>query len=101
MSKNINARKSHLAQQARSAQTNDTGSLIAFLTDAKSLSDAIDRVATVATMVNANNQTLSEQKSDKQKVVADKASVDAAAAKEKSLTNSLNQQLADLAVQKS
>jgi cell wall-associated NlpC family hydrolase len=70
------------------------------LTDAKSLSDAIDRVATVATMVNANNQTLSEQKSDKQKVVADKASVDAAAAKEKSLTNSLNQQLADLAVQK-
>lgn len=100
LSKNINARKSHLAQQARSAQTNDTGSLIAFLTDAKSLSDAIDRVATVATMVNANNQTLSEQKSDKQKVVADKASVDAAAAKEKSLTNSLNQQLADLAVQK-
>lgn len=62
LSKNINARKSHLAQQARSAQTNDTGSLIAFLTDAKSLSDAIDRVATVATMVNANNQTLSEQK---------------------------------------
>lgn len=100
LSKNINARKSHLAQQARSAQTNDTGSLITFLTDAKSLSDAIDRVATVATMVNANNQTLSEQKSDKQKVVADKASVDAAAAKEKSLTNSLNQQLADLAVQK-
>lgn len=100
LSKNINARKSHLAQQARSAQTNDTGSLIAFLTDAKSLSDAIDRVATVATMVSANNQTLSEQKSDKQKVVADKASVDAAATKEKSLTNSLNQQLADLAVQK-
>ncbi|MFT8458288.1 MAG: NlpC/P60 family protein [Liquorilactobacillus ghanensis] len=100
LSKNINARKGHLAQQARSAQTNDTGSLITFLTDAKSLSDVIDRAAAVATMIHANNQTLSEQRNDKQKVVADKARVVAAAAKEKSLNNNLNQQLADLAVQK-
>lgn len=97
---NINARKKHLAQQARSAQENDAGSIIQFITDSKNFSDVIDRIAAVVTMVKANNQTLAEQKNDKLKVVADKANVDSAADKQKQLNNQLNEQMANLAVQK-
>lgn len=97
---NIKARQSNLAKQARSAQENNASSIIEFVTDSKNFSDAIDRVATVVTMVKANNETLAEQKNDKQKVVADKASVAAAAAKQNTLNKKLNQQMADLAVQK-
>jgi cell wall-associated NlpC family hydrolase len=100
LSANISARQSNLAKQARSAQENNAGSIIEFVTNSKNFSDAIDRVATVVTMVRANNETLAEQKNDKQKVVADKASVAAAAAKQNSLNKKLNQQLTDLAVQK-
>ncbi|WP_281164125.1 C40 family peptidase [Liquorilactobacillus sicerae] len=97
---NINARKKHLEQQARSAQENDAGSIIQFVTNSKNFSDAIDRVAAVVTMVKANNQTLAEQKNDKLKVVADKAKVESAADKQKQLNDQLNEQMANLAVQK-
>ncbi|MFT8476325.1 MAG: NlpC/P60 family protein [Liquorilactobacillus sp.] len=100
LTKNINARKSHLAEQARSAQQNDTGSLIEFLTDSKSFSDAIDRVATVATMVQANSQTLQEQKSDQEKVAADKKQVDESVTAQKKASEKLRNDMADLAVQK-
>ncbi|KRL06527.1 C40 family peptidase [Liquorilactobacillus hordei] len=100
LTKNINARKSHLAEQARSAQQNDTGSLIEFLTDSKSFSDAIDRVATVATMVQANNQTLQDQKNDQAKVAADKKQVDESVAAQKKTSEKLRNDMADLAVQK-
>ncbi|MFT8825760.1 MAG: NlpC/P60 family protein [Liquorilactobacillus mali] len=100
LTKNINARKSHLAEQARSAQQNDTGSLIEFLTDSKSFSDAIDRVATVATMIHANNQTLQDQKNDQEKVAADKKQVDESVAAQKKTSEKLRNDMADLAVQK-
>ncbi|KRM90480.1 NlpC P60 [Liquorilactobacillus cacaonum DSM 21116] len=100
LTKNINARKTHLAQQARSAQQNNTGSIIEFLTDSKSFSDAIDRVATVATMVEANNQTLQEQKSDQEKVAADKKQVDQSVDAQKETSVKLRNDMADLAVQK-
>ncbi|EJF00149.1 C40 family peptidase [Liquorilactobacillus mali] len=100
LTKNINARKSHLAEQARSAQQNDTGSLIEFLTDSKSFSDAIDRVATVATMIQANNQTLQDQKNDQEKVAADKKQVDESVAAQKKTSEKLRNDMADLAVQK-
>ncbi|KRM95932.1 NlpC P60 [Liquorilactobacillus aquaticus DSM 21051] len=100
LNKNIDARKAHLAKQARSAQLNDTSSVIQFVTDSNSLSDAVDRVTTVATMVHANNQTLSDQKKDKLKVAADKESIDLAATQQKKVNTKLQSDMADLAVQK-
>ncbi len=100
LTKNIDARKAHLAKQARSAQLNDASSIIQFVTDSNSLSDAVDRVTTVATMVHANNQTLSDQKKDKLKVAADKESIDLAANQQKKVNTKLQSDMADLAVQK-
>ncbi|GAJ25817.1 hypothetical protein JCM15457_717 [Liquorilactobacillus sucicola DSM 21376 = JCM 15457] len=100
LTKNINARKDHLAKQARSAQINDAGSIIQFVTDSNNLSDAVDRVTTVATMVHANNQTLSDQKKDKLKVAADKESIDLAEDQQKKVNAKLQSDMADLAVQK-
>ncbi|KRL04894.1 C40 family peptidase [Liquorilactobacillus oeni] len=100
LTKNINARKANLSDQARSAQVNDTGSLIEFVTNSKNVSDALGRIATVATMVNANNQTLSDQKKDKLKVAADKQKIDLATEQQKKLNEQLRNDMADLAVQK-
>ncbi|KRM00261.1 NlpC/P60 family protein [Liquorilactobacillus satsumensis] len=100
LTKNINARKAHLSDQARSAQVNDTGSLIEFVTDSKSVSDAVGRIATVATMVNANNQTLNDQKRDKLKVAADKQRIAEAVTQQQKLNEQLRNDMADLAVQK-
>ncbi|WP_057742472.1 C40 family peptidase [Liquorilactobacillus capillatus] len=100
LTKNIDARKARLAKQAQSAQVNDAGSIIQFVTDSNSFSDAVGRVATVATMVHANNQTLSDQKKDKLQVAADKENIDLAATQQKKVNDKLQANMADLAVQR-
>ncbi|WP_334116682.1 C40 family peptidase [Ligilactobacillus sp.] len=100
LQKNIKARKAQLARQARAAQINNAGSMIDFVTSADSLSDAVNRTFTVATLVRANNQAVAQQKADKEKVAADKAVVDKAASSQKETNKKLNNDIAQLAVQK-
>ena len=100
LKKNIKARKDQLARQARAAQVNNAGSMIDFVSKSKNLSEAISRTFTVATLVHANNQAVAQQKADQEKVVADKAVVDKAAADQTQANKNFNNDLAQLAVQK-
>lgn len=100
LKKNIKARKAQLARQARAAQFNNAGSMIDFVSKSKNLSEAISRTFTVATLVHANNQAVAQQKADQEKVAADKAVVDKAAADQTQANKNFNNDLAQLAVQK-
>lgn len=100
LKKNIKARKAQLARQARAAQVNNAGSMIDFVSKSKNLSEAISRTFTVATLVHANNQAVAQQKADKEKVAAAKAVVDQAASSQKETNKKLNNDIAQLAVQK-
>ena len=100
LKKNIKARKAQLARQARAAQVNNAGSMIDFVSKSRSLSEAISRTFTVATLVHANNEAVAQQKADQEKVAADKAVVDKAAADQAQANKNFNNDLAQLAVQK-
>ena len=100
LKKNIKARKAQLARQARAAQVNNAGSMIDFVSKSRSLSEAISRTFTVATLVHANNEAVAQQKADQEKVAADKAVVDKAAADQAQANENFNNDLAQLAVQK-
>lgn len=100
LKKNIKARKAQLARQARAAQVNNAGSMIDFVSKSKNLSEAISRTFTVATLVHANNQAVAQQKADQEKVAADKAVVDKAAVDQTQANKNFNNDLAQLAVQK-
>lgn len=100
LKKNIKARKAQLARQARAAQVNNAGSMIEFVSKSKNLSEAISRTFTVATLVRANNQAVAQQKADQEKVAADKAVIDKAAADQTQANKNFNNDLAQLAVQK-
>ena len=100
LKKNIKARKAQLARQARAAQVNNAGSMIDFVSKSKNLSEVISRTFTVATLVHANNQAVAQQKADQEKVAADKAVVDKAAADQAQANKNFNNDLAQLAVQK-
>lgn len=100
LKKNIKARKAQLARQARAAQVNNAGSMIDFVSKSRNLSEAISRTFTVATLVRANNQAVAQQKADKEKVAAAKAVVDQAASSQKETNKKLNNDIAQLAVQK-
>ena len=100
LKKNIKARKAQLARQARAAQVNNAGSMIDFVSKSRSLSEAIGRTFTVATLVHANNEAVAQQKADQEKVAADKAVVDKAAADQAQANKNFNNDLAQLAVQK-
>lgn len=100
LKKNIKARKAQLARQARAAQVNNAGSMIDFVSKSKNLSEAISRTFTVATLVHANNQAVAQQKADKEKVAAAKDVVDQAASSQKETNKKLNNDIAQLAVQK-
>src|SRR5699024_7890945 len=62
-----------LKKQAQSAQINNSGSVVQFLSDSENVSDAIGRGVTVARVVHANNQTMEQQKNDKSQVEAEQA----------------------------
>lgn len=98
LQKNITIRNKQLKNQARSAQLNNAGSMLEFITNSKSITDAIDRTIAVATVVRANNQTLADQKADKEKVAADKKILDQAADKQEETIKQLQQDVAQLAV---
>lgn len=100
LKKNIKARKAQLARQARAAQVNNASSMIEFVSKSKNLSEAISRTFTVATLVRANNQAVAQQKADQEKVAADKAVIDKAAADQTQANKNFNNDLAQLAVQK-
>lgn len=100
LKKNIKARKAQLARQARAAQVNNAGSMIDFVSKSKNLSEAISRTFTVATLVHANKSgRCSAKKPIRKKVVADKAVAFDKAAADTSNKN-FNNDLAQLAVQK-
>lgn len=98
LQKNIASRNKQLKNQARSAQLNNASSMLEFITNSKSITDAIDRTIAVATVVKANNQTLADQKADKQKVAADKKALDQAAQQQEETVKQLQQDVAQLAV---
>ena len=74
--------------------------MIDFVSKSKDLSEVISRTFTVATLVHANNQAVAQQKADQEKVAADKAVVDKAAADQTQANKNFNNDLAQLAVQK-
>lgn len=98
LQKNIASRNKQLKNQARSAQLNNASSMLEFITNSKSITDAIDRTIAVATVVRANNQTLADQKADKEKVAADKKALDQAADQQEQTVKQLQQDVAQLAV---
>ncbi|GEN48266.1 CHAP domain-containing protein [Ligilactobacillus pobuzihii] len=69
----IAKRDGQLKKQAQSAQINNSGSVVQFLSDSENVSDAIGRGVTVARVVHANNQTMEQQKNDKAQVEAEQA----------------------------
>ncbi|MBN7274107.1 CHAP domain-containing protein [Ligilactobacillus pobuzihii] len=69
----IAKRDGQLKKQAQSAQINNSGSVVQFLSDSENVSDAIGRGVTVARVVHANNQTMEQQKNDKSQVEAEQA----------------------------
>lgn len=66
----IAKREQAIQKQARDVQVNGQSSnFIDAVLDAESLSDAVQRVEAMATIVNANNDLVKQQKQDKQTVV--------------------------------
>lgn len=100
LKKNIAARSEQLADQARAAQLNDAGSMLEFVANSDSVTEAVSRTVTVATVVRANNQTLADQMADKEKLAQKQTELQAAAEKQKEQNKELAQARADLAVQK-
>lgn len=100
LKKNIAARSAQLADQARAAQLNDAGSMLEFVANSDSVTEAVSRTVTVATVVRANNQTLADQKVDKEKLAQKQTDLQTAAEKQKEQNKELAQARADLAVQK-
>lgn len=66
LSSKIDSRKDSLNKQARSAQVNNKAtSYIDVILNSKSISDTINRVTAINTLVDANQEMLEKQKSDK------------------------------------
>jgi len=71
LSKNIVSRQSSLEEQARSAQTKGTAlDYVNAVVNSKSISDAISKVSAMNQIVEASNKMLTEQKKDKEDILA-------------------------------
>ena len=71
LSKNIVSRQSSLEEQARSAQTKGTAlDYVNAVVNSKSISDAISKVSAMSQIVEASNKMLTEQKKDKEDILA-------------------------------
>jgi peptidoglycan hydrolase CwlO-like protein len=71
LSKNIVSRQSSLEEQARSAQTKGTAlDYVNAVINSKSISDAISKVSAMSQIVEASNKMLTEQKKDKEAILA-------------------------------
>ncbi len=96
LKKDISERNGQLQKQARSAQVNNSGSVLKFISDSESFSDAVSRTITVATVVRANNQTMKQQEDDKAEVEAQQTALNKSIKKDKTLQIKLMQSSADL-----
>ena len=71
LSKNIVSRQGSLEEQARSAQTKGTAlDYVNAVVNSKSISDAISKVSAMNQIVEASNKMLTEQKKDKEDILA-------------------------------
>lgn len=96
LKKDISERNGQLQKQARSAQVNNSGSVLKFISDSESFSDAVSRTITVATVVRANNQTMKQQEDDKSEVEAQQTALNKSIKKDKTLQIELMRSSADL-----
>lgn len=96
LKKNIAQRNDQLKNQARSAQINNSGSVLKFISDSDSFSDAVGRTVTVATVVHANNQTMQQQKDDKAALEAEQTALQSSIKKQETLRIQLMQSSANL-----
>ena len=71
----IAKRDAQLKKQAQSAQLNSSNSMLKFVSDSDSFSDAVGRSVTVARIVGANNQAMQQQKDDKAQVETEQAAL--------------------------
>lgn len=92
----ISKRTGQLKKQAQSAQINNFGSMLKFVTDSDSISDALGRTVTVARVVHANNQTMEQQKNDQEQVEKEQADLTKSVKDEKNENLNLLRMKADL-----
>ncbi|MCI1953688.1 MAG: CHAP domain-containing protein [Ligilactobacillus acidipiscis] len=92
----ISKRDGQLKKQAQSAQINNSGSMLKFVTDSDSISDAFGRTVTVARVVNANNQTMEQQKNDQEQVEKEQAALTKSVKDEEKSKMSLYRDMASL-----
>lgn len=96
LKQDISERSDQLQKQARSAQVNNSGSVVKFISDSESFSDAISRSITVATVVHANNRAMQQQKDDKAEVESQQTALNKSVKKQKDLQIQLMQSSANL-----
>ncbi|GKS80649.1 hypothetical protein LPAF129_03340 [Ligilactobacillus pabuli] len=92
----IAQRNDQLAKQARSAQINNSGSVLKFVADSNNFSDAVSRTVTVATVVHANNQAMEQQKADKAAIETEQSALKTSIKKQETLRIQLMQASANL-----
>ncbi|HIZ95493.1 MAG TPA: C40 family peptidase [Candidatus Ligilactobacillus excrementavium] len=96
LKQDISERSDQLQKQARSAQVNNSGSVVKFISDSESFSDAISRSITVATVVHANNRAMQQQRDDKAEVESQQTALNKSVKKQKDLQIQLMQSSANL-----
>lgn len=96
LKQDISERNGQLQKQARSAQVNDSGSVVKFISDSESFSDAISRSIIVATVVHANNRAMQQQRDDKAEVEFQQTALNKSVKKQKDLQIQLMQSSANL-----
>jgi len=96
LKQDISERSDQLQKQARSAQVNNSGSVVKFISDSESFSDAISRSITVATVVHANNCAMQQQRDDKAEVESQQTALNKSVKKQKDLQIQLMQSSANL-----
>lgn len=96
----IAKRDVQLKKQAQSAQLNNSNSMLKFVSDSDSFSDAIGRSVTVARMVSFNNKTMQQQKDDKAQVESEQTALTKSVKAQKSENLSLLRNEAELGAQR-
>lgn len=96
----IAKRDAQLKKQAQSAQLNSSNSMLKFVSDSDSFSDAVGRSVTVARIVGANNQAMQQQKDDKAQVETEQAALTKSVKAQKDEKLSLLRNQAELGAEK-
>lgn len=96
----IAKRDAQLKKQAQSAQLSSSNSMLKFVSDSDSFSDAVGRSVTVARIVGANNQAMQQQKDDKAQVETEQAALTKSVKAQKDEKLSLLRNQAELGAEK-